>query len=150
MVEPPALASAVGERRREQITRLPHAWEMLRVRSLLVGVCRRDLDRVDLELVVQVVEYLSNGFRRIRGEERGVRPDAEAALLRRSDRLHGLVEDAVALDELVVPLAQAVEVDDPREVGGRLEVVELLLQQDRVRAEVDELLALHELGRDLV
>src|SRR5439155_25724685 len=66
------------------------------------------------------------------------------------DRAHRLVEDPVTFDELVVALAQAVEVDDPGEVRRRLEVIELLLEQDRVRAEEDELLALEELLRDHV
>ena len=47
-------------------------------------------------------------------------------------------------------LAQAVDVDRPREVGARLEVVELALQQQRVGAEVDEALAFDELVGDHV
>ena len=65
--------------------------------------------------------------------------------LRLADRVDRLVEDALALDGLVVALAHAVEVDDPGEVRRRLEQVELLLHQDRVRAQVDELLALDQL-----
>src|SRR5438477_13019162 len=83
-------------------------------------------------------------------EERRVGRDAEAALLRRLHGLHRFVEDAVPTDGCVVPLAEAVEVDRPGEVGRRRKVVELLLHQDRVRAQVDELLAPYELPRDHV
>ena len=63
------------------------------------------------------------------------------------DRLDRLVEDPLALDELVVALAHPVEVHDPREVRRRLEEIHLLLHQDRVRAEEDELLPLDQLLR---
>ena len=74
------------------------------------------------------------------------KPAALAALIADD----GLVEDALALDRGVVALAQAVHVHRPREVGARLEVLELLLEQERVRAQVDELLALDQLGGDHV
>ena len=61
------------------------------------------------------------------------------------DRVDRLVERALALDELVVPLAHPVEVDDPGEVRRRLEEVHLLLHQDPVRAQEDELLPLDQL-----
>ena len=47
----------------------------------------------------------------------------------------------VAVDGRVVTLLQPVEVDHPREVRRRLEPVDPPLQEDRIRAEVDEPLA---------
>ena len=59
----------------------------------------------------------------------------------------GLVEDALLRDRLVVTLLQAVDVDREREVRAGLEVelVEPLAHQFGVGAEVDVLLALHQL-----
>ena len=54
-----------------------------------------------------------------------------------------------AADRLIVALAHAVEVNHPHEVDRRLEEMDLLLQQQRVGAEEDELLALDELLDDL-
>jgi hypothetical protein len=48
-----------------------------------------------------------------------------------------------------VLLLQAVEMDVEGQVWARGEEVQLLLEQERVRAEIDELLALHELLDDL-
>jgi hypothetical protein len=50
----------------------------------------------------------------------------------------------------VVALAQPVQVHRPREVGRGGEVVHLLAHQQRVGAQVDELAARHQLGRDQV
>ncbi len=43
----------------------------------------------------------------------------------------------------------AVDVDHPCEVDGRFELIDLLLEQQRVGAQEDELLALHEFFDDL-
>jgi hypothetical protein len=50
----------------------------------------------------------------------------------------------------VVALTHAVDVHRPREVRRGFEQVQLLLHEQRVRTQVDELLPLHQLGRDLV
>ena len=121
------------------------AGEVLLVGRLLVRVGGREHHLVDLQLVVQEVEHVAHRLRRVGREEGRVRVDAEAALAAPPDRLDRLVEGALALDELVVALAHAVEVHDPREVRRRLEQVHLLLHQDPVRAQVDELLALDQL-----
>ena len=107
----------------KSFARLRHAREVLLVGRLLVRVRGRDHHLVDLQLVVQEVEDVAHGLRRVGREERRVRVDAEAAALRLVDRVDRLVEGALALDELVVPLAHPVEVDDPREVRRRLEAV---------------------------
>src|SRR5204862_4402964 len=51
--------------------------------------------------------------------------------------------------DVVVDLAHAVEVDDKREPLIRLEDVKVLLEPERVRAELDVLVQLHEAGDDL-
>ena len=53
------------------------------------------------------------------------------------------------LDGAVVHLAVAVQVHVPGEERVGLVLVHLLLEQQRVRAEIDELLALQDLGDDL-
>ena len=61
-----------------------------------------------------------------------------------------LVEDAVAAHRLVVLLPEPVHVHAERQVLGRREQVELLLEQDGVGAEIDVLPPLHELGHQSV
>ena len=140
------LRRPVGERLAEQLARLLDAEEVLLVGRFLVGVGGRDHHLVDLEVVVEEVEHLAHRLRGVVGEEGRVGRDPEAARLRRPDRRDGLVEDAAAFDRGVVALAQPVQVDRPREVRARREVVELLLEQDRVGAQIDEPLALDQFG----
>ncbi len=150
VVQPPLLPPAVAERLAEQFPRFLHAEEMLLVGRLLVGVGGRDLHLVDAEVVVEVGEHVDDRLRGVGVEERGVRVHREAARLGQLDRGHRLVEHAFLADRLVVPLLQAVDVHDPGEVGRRLELVQLLGQQQRVGAEEDELLPLDQLGDDHV
>ena len=133
MVEPPAAASPVRKRGAEQLVGLLDAEEVLLVRGLLVRVRGGDHHLVDRELVVEEVEDATHRLRRVVGEEGGVGRHPEAALLGRMDRRDRLVEDAVAADRIVVALAQAIEVDRPREPRRGLEQVELSLHEDRVR-----------------
>ena len=99
------------------------AGEVLLVGRLLVRVGGREHHLVDLQLVVQEVEDVRTVF--------GVSVVRKVVFVltrkpRRCasrDRLDRLVERALALDELVVALAHAVEVDDPREVRRRLEEI---------------------------
>src|SRR4029079_10014659 len=89
-------------------------------------------------------------LRRVAVEDRGVDVDGEALGLGGLDARDGAVERTLLADRLVVLLAQAVEVHGEEQVGRRLEQVELLLEQERVGAERDELLAgdqaLHDLA----
>ncbi len=68
---------------------------------------------------------------------------------RQLDRRHGLVEHAFLAHRLVVPLAIAVQVDREGQVGRGLVFVDVLGEQNRVRAQVDEFLARHDAGDDL-
>ena len=74
-------------------------------------------------------------------EQGAVDVDAEAGCLGQLDRRDGAVVDAVLAHRRVVHLAVAVEMHRPGEIGVRLEAVDLLLQQQRVGAEIDEFLA---------
>ena len=150
VVEPPPFAAAVGEGVAEDLVRLLHLQPVVLVGCLLVGVARRDLHDVDLEVVVQEVEHLADGLGTVHVEEGGVGGDPEAAPFGLAGGRHRLVEGAAAAHRRVVALAEPVEVDGEGEVGGGGEEVELLLQQESVGAEVDESLALHQRLDDLV
>ncbi len=69
--------------------------------------------------------------------------------LARLDRGDGAVEHALLRHRLVVMVLQAVEMHREEQVRGGLEQIELLLEQQRVGAERDELLARHEAAHDL-
>ena len=73
------------------------------------------------------------------------KPLAFAALIA-GDRL---LEAALHAHRLVVMLLEAVEMHGEEQIGRRLEQVQLLLQQQRVGAQRDELLARHDAFDDL-
>ena len=70
--------------------------------------------------------------------------------LRQLDRRDRALVDAVLADRVVVHLLVAVEMDRPDEIGIGLEEIELLLQQQRVGAEIDEFLARDDALDDLL
>src|SRR4029077_20686465 len=70
-----------------------------------------------------------------------VRGYAEAARARGLDRGDCPVERPLPVHGFVVPLAVAVQMYREREIRRRRVLIELLLEQERVRAEIDELLA---------
>ena len=74
------------------------------------------------------------------------KPAARAALI----ALIGDVPEARVVADVVVDLAHAVEMDDPGQARVRLELVEHLLEAQRVRAELDVLLHLEEAGHDVL
>src|SRR5215469_272175 len=150
VVQPPPSPVPVGERLAEQLPGLGDAEEVLLVGSLLVGVRGRDLHVVDLQVVVEVVEYVDDRVRGVGVEEGGVGVHPEPAPLAFLDGGNGLVENAFLADGLVVPVAQSVDVDDPGEVRRGLELVQFLRDQQRVGAQEHELLALDELIDDHV
>src|SRR6266496_6101325 len=114
---------------------------MFLVRRALVRVTGRDR-YADTELRA-VIEEGRDVFGRMAVEDRGVDVDGEALGLGGLDRGHRAVEYARLADRLVVMLAQSVEVDGEEEIRRRLEQMQLLLEQKRVRAERDELLLVH-------
>src|SRR5208282_4446226 len=129
MVQPPLLPASLGEGGAEQFAGLLHAEEPVLPRGLLVGVAGGDLHPVDLELVVEVVQHVDHGLRRVGVEERAVRVDLETGRLGLLDGGDGLVEHAFLADRLIVPLGQPVDVHHPGEVLRRRELVQVLGQQ---------------------
>src|SRR5579859_522466 len=150
MVEAPLLAAAVRERLAEQLARLADAQEPVLVGRLGVRVSGRDFQPVHSEFVIDVVEGRDQVLRGLRVEHGRVRVDLEALLLGQLDRRDGLLENAFLGDRLVVLVADAVEMHHPGEVLVRLELTDVLGQQDRVRAQDHELLALEQFLRDHV
>ena len=118
---------------------------MVLVRRLVVGVGRRQHHLVHAELVVEVVQHLDHRGRRVSAEERAVGGDPEAAPLRVPHVGHGLLEHTLLAHGGVVALLQPVDVHGPREVRRGRELVDLAGHQQRVGAQVDELLALDQL-----
>ena len=114
--------------------------EMLLVRRALVGIARRHGDAVDAHLH-DGVEELRHPLRVGVVEQRAVDVAAEAAALGVLDGGHGAVVGAGLADRLVVIFLVAVEMDRPDEVRVRLVVLDVLFHQQRIGAEIDELLA---------
>ena len=142
LLEGPLLAAlllTVPEHAAEQVLGRLAVQEVLLVGGTLVGVARGDGDAVDAhpgDAVEEVGDLLGAGI----VEEGAVDRDAEAHLLGLRDRRHGLVVDAALADRLVVHLLVAVEMDRPGEVRARLVLLDLLLKEERVRADDRELL----------
>ena len=146
MHEVPLLALAEREHVAEQLLGLGAVEEVRLVRGALIGVARRHRD-ADTEFGSEVEEFCDL-FRRMAVEDGRVDVDGEAARFRSLDRGNGAVEHALLRHRLVVVVLQAVEMHREEQVGRGLEQIELLLQQQRVGAERDELLARHEAAHD--
>src|SRR5437764_644584 len=146
----PATARPSRERLTEHAPGLLDPEEVVLVGRLLVGVGRRDHHLVDLELVVEKVEDVPHRLRLVGAEERRVRRDPKAAILRVPDGRYGLVEDALPTDRLVVTLPETVDVDGPREITGGLEPIELPVHEHAVGAEIHVLAPLDERSHHLV
>src|SRR6202453_1786511 len=82
-------------------------------------------------------------------EDGGIDVDRETLGLGGLDGRNGAIEHALLRDRLVVMVLQAVEMHREKQIGGRFEQVELLLQQQRVGAQGHELLARHQAAHDL-
>ena len=123
--------------------------EMLLVGSLVVGVAGGEHHAFDAE-VHHFVEEGADGFWIGAVEERGVGGDAEAALQGFFDGVDGDVVSAFAADGEVVLFALAVHVDAEGQVLAGLEEMDLLLQQQRVGAEIDVFLACDQALDDFV
>src|SRR5690606_39336838 len=132
----------------EELLRLPSPEEHVLARRMIVAVARRDHHAFDAE-AHHVVEEIGDVVRILARVQRAVHRHAEAALARELDRADRLVERAFPAHRRVVALAVAVEMDRPGEIRRRLVFVDLLLEQQRVRAEIDELLARDDAAYDL-
>src|SRR6516225_2301602 len=146
--EIPLFALAHAEDLAEELLGLPPAEKVLLIGRALIGIAGRDR-HPDVQLL-GVIEEGCDVFGRMTVEDRGVDVDGEAPGLGGLDRGHGAVEYARLTDGFVVVLAQPIEVDGEEEIGRGLEQMELLLQEQRIRAERDEFLlgdqAFHDLA----
>src|ERR1700722_16434136 len=106
---------------------------MLLVGRALVGIAGRYRNAIDTELRHRIEE---GGDARGVGiiEEGTVDGNAEALGFGRLERLDRAIVDAWLADGLVVHLLIAVEVNRPGEIGARLVLIDLLLEQQRIRA----------------
>src|SRR6185503_3025140 len=134
LVEVPLAAALLAdlEDLAKQLLRLAASEEHVLPRRVLIAVAGRHHDALDAERVREV-EEIRYVLGVLAGVERAVRRDAEAPLARGLDRRHGPVERAVAAHRRVMPVAIAVEMDRERQIGRRLVLIELLLEQQRVR-----------------
>ena len=117
--------------------------------AFVVGVAGREHHALDAQLH-HLVEERAHALGIGAVEQRGVGGHAEAALQRFADAVDRDLVAAFAADGEIVVLLLAVQVDAEGQVLARLEEVDLFLQQQRVGAEVDVLLARHQAFDDLV
>ena len=114
---------------------------MILVGRPLVGIPGRNGDALD----AQVLGGESEEIRRFPGvhlvEQRTIDVDAKAHFLGRADRRDGALEGARLVDGVVVMVFHAVQMDRKRQVGRRRKLIELLFKQQRIGAQIDELLA---------
>ena len=136
------------EDRAEQLLRLAAAQEHVLARRVLVAVARRHHDALDAERVREV-EEIRHVLRILARIQRAVRRDAEPTRARSLDRGHGSIERAVAAHGSVVTILVAVQVHRERQVRRRRVLIELLLEQQRVRAQIHEFLASDDACDDL-
>src|SRR4029077_12936324 len=116
----------------EQLLGLAAGEEVLLVGRALVGGAGRDRN-ADAESFAEV-EELRDVLGRVPVENCRIDIDGKPARLRGLDGRNGTLEAAVHADRLVVMLLDAVEMDGEEQVGRRLELAQLLLEQQRVGA----------------
>src|SRR6202034_1123819 len=143
---PRALASA-AEDLAKQLLAAGAAQEHVLTGSMLVAVTGRDGDALDAEP--------GRGVEELRGilgvgvtEQRAVDRDAKAPRARQPDGRDRLVEHSRLAHRLVVTLTIAVEVDGKGQVGRRPVLIDVTGEQQRVGAQVNELLACYDPGDD--
>jgi hypothetical protein len=76
--------------------------------------------------------------------------DPKSGGFREFDGSHGTIVDAVLANRAIVILAVAVEMDRPAKIRARLELVNFLLEQQSICAEIDESLFSNHAPCDLV
>ena len=141
LVEPPA-PLRIREHRDEEVVRPALPQEVLLVGGLPVAVAGGQHHALDAE-VHHRVEELSHPERRGAVEQRRIGGQAEAALQGFPDSRHRLIVDSVTAYRAVVLWAQPVHVYADAQVprGRQQPSLELLLQEERVRAEIHVLFA---------
>src|SRR3954465_2930443 len=157
MVESPAgvgetLLRAVGGAALEDLAEQPLAGattqENVLAGRMMITVARRHHDAFDSERH-GLVEERGGLIRGVAAEKSAVDGYAETLGSRELDGRDRLVVHTFHAHRLVVTLTKAIQVDGESQVFGRLVVVDVLWQKNRVRAQIDKLLARHDAGDDL-
>src|SRR5437868_11136231 len=122
---------------------------MLLVWRFIIGVARREHHALHAEFH-HFVKESAHAVRVGAIKQRRVRGYPETALNLFTDAFHPQVIPTVAADRKIVVFALAIHVDRKRQVLARLEEIELLFEQQRVRAQVYVLLPRHQPFHNLV
>ena len=149
LIECPAAPRIALEDFAEQFLGAAPIEEMLLIRRPFIGIARRHRYAVDPDLH-DVVEEAGDALRVGSIEQGRVDVDPKSARLCQLDRRDGTVINPALAHRAVVVLAIAVEVDRPGKIGARLEQFDLLFEQQRIRAQIDELLLGDHAPGDLV
>src|SRR5271166_3924930 len=112
---------------------------MLLVRCPLIGVSWRHGDPVDADLR-DLVEEASDALRLGCVEQGRIDVDTKATGLRQLDRRDSAIVNTLLTHQVVVLFAVAIEMDRPGEISAGFEQLDFFLEQQRVGAEVNELL----------
>src|SRR5271156_3218838 len=143
MIEGPGLArrapAALEDLAKELFARMPPQ-EYVLPRRMVIAVAGRDRDALDAE-AHHGVEEIGHPIRVLAVEQRAIDGDAKALAARELDGGDGLVVNALLAHGLVVPLPIAVQVNRERQVWGRLVLIDVLREQNRVGAQIYEFLA---------
>ena len=110
--------------------------EVILIGGLRVGIPRRDHHPFHTQ-VHHLIKKQPIPCRIGIGEERGIGRDPKPRLPRSPDGRNRHVVDSLAADRLVMFLARPVEMHRKRQIGGRLEPRQHLLEFERVGAEVE-------------
>ena len=105
---------------------------MVLIGSALIGIARRDR-HIHAELGGEIEEG-GDLLRRMAIEDGGIGVDLEAGRLGRPDRRNRAVEHPLLAHGTVMMLAQAIEMDREKQIGRRLEEMQLLLEKERIGA----------------
>src|SRR6202789_4420221 len=117
-------------------------------RRMMIAVPGRHRDSLDAELRCRVEEF-RHVLRVLAVEQGAIDGYAKALGLGQFNGRNRLVVNPFLTDRLVVALPIAVQMNRERKVRGGLVLIDVLGEQNRVRAEIDELLARDDAGDDL-
>lgn len=122
---------------------------MLLIRRFIIGIAGRKHHALDAQLH-HLVEEGAHAVGIGAVKQRRVGCDAETALQRFFDSRNRQVVATFAANRKIVVFALAVHVNGKGQILARLEKIQLLLQKQGIRAEIDVLLARNESLDDLV
>src|ERR1700733_1169109 len=148
MIEGPGASAPAPEDLTEQPLTGGAAEKHILLWRVLIAVSRGNRDAFDAKLhrLIKEISYAVGVFAH---KQRAVDRYAKAFAARKPDCRDRLVIDSLLADRLIVPLPIAVQMDRKCQVRRRLVFVNVLGEQNRIGAQVDEFLACHDAGDDL-